>query len=53
MIICKKIFSSVFILVLIKHLCRSYQMMRRDLYMIALVRQVYKKMVVQAVVQRG
>lgn len=41
-------------LVVTEHLCRFYQMMRKDLYMIALVRQVCKEnMMAQLVVLKG
>lgn len=51
---CLNFCSSFSIHVVIKQLCRFYQMMRKDLYMIALVRQVYKENTEgQTVVQQG
>lgn len=37
------LYLSLFIHVVTKHVYRSYQMMRKDLYMIALASQVYKE----------
>ena len=46
--------SSFSVHVVIKQLCRYYQMMRKGLYMIALVRQVYKEnMEIRTMVQWG
>lgn len=51
--ICTIFVFALFIHVVTKHAYRSYQMMRKDLYMIALVSQVYKEIMEGRLVLQG